>query len=132
MARKFWPNQDALGKRFKFGAPVHKAPELSIVGIVCGCRQMRLNEPPRHFFFFNDWATTEIYTLSLHVPLPISRVRRDTAYDTTAKMPATARPSASPAKISSSSVWNRTSAAEFTTIVRMVSTDVTGWPGSIS
>src|SRR2546430_9273592 len=25
------------------------------------------------FFFFNDTATTEIYTLSLHDPLPISR-----------------------------------------------------------
>src|SRR3712207_7143293 len=29
-----------------------------------------------HFFFFNDTATTEIYTLSLHDALPISRSRR--------------------------------------------------------
>src|SRR5258707_4917174 len=29
------------------------------------------------FFFFNDTATTEIYTLSLHDALPISRLRRD-------------------------------------------------------
>src|SRR3712207_7741638 len=28
----------------------------------------------RFFFFFNDTATTEIYTLSLHDALPISRV----------------------------------------------------------
>src|SRR2546426_7802105 len=28
------------------------------------------------FFFFNDTATTEIYTLSLHDALPISRVSR--------------------------------------------------------
>src|SRR5438067_2943795 len=28
---------------------------------------------PRLFFFFNDPATTEIYTLSLHDALPISR-----------------------------------------------------------
>src|SRR5260370_10656393 len=28
------------------------------------------------FFFFNDTATTEIYTLSLHDALPIYRVRR--------------------------------------------------------
>jgi len=27
-------------------------------------------------FFFNDTATTEIYTLSLHDALPISRVSR--------------------------------------------------------
>src|SRR3712207_8685249 len=30
------------------------------------------------FFFFNDTATTEIYTLSLHDALPISRGRRGT------------------------------------------------------
>src|SRR3989441_541449 len=29
----------------------------------------------RHFFFFNDTATTEIYTLSLHDALPISHAR---------------------------------------------------------
>src|SRR6266511_5662142 len=30
------------------------------------------------FFFFNDTATTEIYTLSLHDALPISKPRRAT------------------------------------------------------
>src|SRR2546430_7778308 len=29
---------------------------------------------PLFFFFFNDTATTEIYTLSLHDALPISRI----------------------------------------------------------
>src|SRR5438034_2087640 len=29
--------------------------------------------PRRYLFFFNDTATTEIYTLSLHDALPISR-----------------------------------------------------------
>src|SRR5256885_6464325 len=31
-----------------------------------------------YFFFFNDTATTEIYTLSLHDALPISRASRST------------------------------------------------------
>src|SRR2546422_7943244 len=31
------------------------------------------------FFFFNDTATTEIYTLSLHDALPISRASRSAA-----------------------------------------------------
>src|SRR2546422_573445 len=31
-----------------------------------------LSRKPRSFFFFNDTATTEIYTLSLHDALPIS------------------------------------------------------------
>src|SRR2546429_7603487 len=38
----------------------------------------------RIFFFFNDTATTEIYTLSLHDALPIYTTRR------TARRPATA------------------------------------------
>src|SRR2546427_2276532 len=33
--------------------------------------------PPYTFFFFNDTATTEIYTLSLHDALPISARARD-------------------------------------------------------
>src|SRR5260221_3680187 len=37
------------------------------------------------FFFFNDTATTEIYTLSLHDALPISR------YETTAAVTPTTR-----------------------------------------
>src|SRR2546430_7141508 len=31
------------------------------------------------FFFFNDTATTEIYTLSLHDALPISRFQQESA-----------------------------------------------------
>src|SRR5256885_7149847 len=33
---------------------------------------MAIQSPPLIFFFFNDTATTEIYTLSLHDALPIS------------------------------------------------------------
>src|SRR2546422_11711300 len=36
------------------------------------------------FFFFNDTATTEIYTLSLHDALPISTARRVTGQIATA------------------------------------------------
>src|SRR6266496_2382683 len=43
------------------------------------------------FFFFNDTATTEIYTLSLHDALPISRPRR-------ASVPTTTRFSGSPSR----------------------------------
>src|SRR3989449_4828354 len=35
---------------------------------------MRMLSPRSFFFFFNDTATTEIYTLSLHDALPISRM----------------------------------------------------------
>src|SRR6266705_4220825 len=41
------------------------------------------------FFFFNDTATTEIYTLSLHDALPISRPNNAIAWCTVRWMPAT-------------------------------------------
>src|SRR2546430_12311690 len=37
--------------------------------------------PVFFFFFFNDTATTEIYTLSLHDALPISSGGRDGGWD---------------------------------------------------
>src|SRR3989442_3869167 len=37
--------------------------------------------PPSSFFFFNDTATTEIYTLSLHDALPIFRHDRSLVAD---------------------------------------------------
>src|SRR5258708_12906546 len=36
---------------------------------------------PPCFFFFNDTATTEIYTLSLHDALPISRIGTSWSHD---------------------------------------------------
>src|SRR2546430_11526427 len=41
------------------------------------------------FFFFNDTATTEIYTLSLHDALPISTVWGTPAPDTAWRLPRT-------------------------------------------
>src|SRR3970282_2943383 len=49
---------------------------------------------PRTAFFFNDTATTEIYTLSLHDALPIFPAglrRRDTAHPVPAPLRAPAR-----------------------------------------
>ena len=53
--------------------------------MVCVCRELRFSVMSYgywgcgggvgvFFFFFNDTATTEIYTLSLHDALPIFRV----------------------------------------------------------
>src|SRR2546430_7210859 len=51
------------------------------VDLLCvdiSCRPVRFNIV---FFFFNDTATTEIYTLSLHDALPISEQARGEAVD---------------------------------------------------
>src|SRR2546429_2936694 len=47
----------------------------SSMGAVYGMRALG-HTRELFFFFFNDTATTEIYTLSLHDALPISRARK--------------------------------------------------------
>ena len=59
MARKFWPNQDPLGKRFKFENGSDNTPWLRIVGIVGDVRQMRLDEPPRQEMYFPYWQAKD-------------------------------------------------------------------------
>ena len=43
MARSYWPNEDAVGKRFKLGVP--DAPWMTIVGMVADVRQMGMDVP---------------------------------------------------------------------------------------
>src|SRR5256885_8808185 len=50
------------------------------------------------FFFFNDTATTEIYTLSLHDALPISTSRPPPRSSTRTRRAATMRGSRAPAR----------------------------------
>src|SRR3712207_7092934 len=59
------------------------------------------------FFFFNDTATTEIYTLSLHDALPISEAR----WGAIAAVAATAAPTTARA----ARVWRRDRAGRTTT-----------------
>src|SRR5438093_9610350 len=51
-----------------------------------------------YFFFFNDTATTEIYTLSLHDALPISRIAAATAMAPVPRSDAAAAPAVAPAR----------------------------------
>lgn len=46
-ARLFWPNEDPLGKRLKFGGPDSEAPWLTIVGIVGDMRRTGLDAAVR-------------------------------------------------------------------------------------
>lgn len=45
MARQFWPNETALGKRFKHGGPDSRWPLMTIVGVVADVRQMGADAP---------------------------------------------------------------------------------------
>jgi putative ABC transport system permease protein len=42
MARRYWPNEETIGKRFKFADPNFKSPWLSVVGVVGDVREQGL------------------------------------------------------------------------------------------
>jgi putative ABC transport system permease protein len=52
MARRFWPGQDAIGKRLKYGLdPGAKIPWKTVVGVVADMRRQRLDEPAIPYMF---------------------------------------------------------------------------------
>jgi predicted permease len=52
MARRFWPGQDPVGKRLKYGLdPNSKSPWKTVVGVVADMRRQRLDEPAIPYMF---------------------------------------------------------------------------------
>jgi putative ABC transport system permease protein len=45
MAREYWPNGDAVGRRFTLGVPDDEEPWFTIVGVVADVRQMGIDVP---------------------------------------------------------------------------------------
>ncbi len=52
MARRFWPGQEAVGRRFKYGLdPAAKSPWKTVVGVVADMRRQRLDEAAIPYMF---------------------------------------------------------------------------------
>jgi predicted permease len=64
MARRFWPNEDPLGRTFQFGPPSLQGPVVTIIGVVGNARQRSLEQPAEPHFFFS----------AHHFPVPFMRV----------------------------------------------------------
>jgi putative ABC transport system permease protein len=76
-ARTHWPNEDPIGKRFKFAPPGDEAPWSTVVGIVADTRRAGVDQPVR----------TESYRPHTQVPDSMTLVVR-TAGEPTAIAPA--------------------------------------------
>jgi len=51
MAKKFWPNEEALGKRFRSKGSEHKWTEIEVIGIVQDGKYKGIVEDPMPFFY---------------------------------------------------------------------------------
>jgi putative ABC transport system permease protein len=70
MARKFWPNEEALGKRFRMNLVGGTFRLFQIVGIVADVKEMALDELPKEEMYFPYWQAQGNYmvpsTLVVH------------------------------------------------------------------
>ena len=51
MARRFWPNEDAIGKRFRYGDAQSTGPLMTIVGVAADMRRTGFDAPVRYETF---------------------------------------------------------------------------------
>ena len=64
MARKFWANEDALGKRLRFNLLGGNFRLTQIVGIVGDVKQMGLGMPPKEEMYFPYWQAKGNYMMA--------------------------------------------------------------------
>ena len=51
MAKRYWPTEDPLGKRFKYGEETSQAPMMTVVGVVGDMRRTGFDRPVRYETF---------------------------------------------------------------------------------
>jgi putative ABC transport system permease protein len=81
MAKRYWPGEDAIGKRFKMNDPNFKSPWFSIIGVVGDVRQDGLEAPAPPMAYFPDTFSfgDEVVIRTLDDPDQLITVLRETA-----------------------------------------------------
>ncbi len=55
MARRFWPGQDPIGRRFRYGPPSMKGAMMTVAGLCGDTRLQALDRPPEPVFYVSNW-----------------------------------------------------------------------------
>jgi predicted permease len=94
MAQKFWPNGEALGKRFRFNLVGGGFRSFQIVGIVDDVKEISLGEPPKEEMYFPYWQAQGNYMvpsiLLVHTsgdPIRLSYALREVVWSVDADQP---------------------------------------------
>jgi putative ABC transport system permease protein len=91
MARRFWPNEDPIGKRFTFGDGGPQARWMTIVGVVRDSKRQGLDEVVRmESFFPHALRTTRVMDVVIRTtddPMAMARTVRETVWSIDKDLP---------------------------------------------
>jgi predicted permease len=91
MARRYWPNEDPVGKRFTFGDPGPNAQWLTIVGVVGDVKRLGLDTPVRiETYLPHSQATArtmEVVVRTADNPLAMARTLRSAVWEMDKDLP---------------------------------------------
>ena len=75
MARRFWPGDNAIGKRFKWGGPDSPRPWITVIGVTADTRRQGLERGPvAELFLANSYRSTAGMDLVVRSALDLSRL----------------------------------------------------------
>ncbi len=81
MALHFWPGQNPIGKRFRFGPPSLEGPWVQVVGVVGNTRQKGLHQAPEPLFYLSaykhPWPEQTLLVRASGQPASISKSLRE-------------------------------------------------------
>jgi putative ABC transport system permease protein len=79
MARRYWPDEDPVGKRFQWGTPERRGPLVAVAGVVGDSRDAALDSPAEPRFYISAYQMPRVLSLMVRTdgdPLALSSAIR--------------------------------------------------------
>ncbi len=92
LARRLWPGEDPIGKRLRWNNP--SGPELEVVGLVAGIRDIEIESRPEPMVFLphemTAWPSMTLFVKTAAAPESVAAAVRKAVWDVDAALPAPA------------------------------------------